>query len=337
MKARLHIVWAVFPWLIIAYLLRDVGSLSDRFAAASLPVLVLAGVLLFSASSLGAALWIGMVFHRTKSGTHLSKAALLRAFARGWIARYLPGSLWSQGLRLAQVDATVPKELIAATLLDEFAMVVVTASFLGATLLAASSTPPPVAIALTLVLLGTGLTTIARTGDVFSFVMRMLGPRLPARWRKRAYDAGTAKLGLRLGPAAVFSAGYLAINAAGSVAFVAIVASLTPVNADSYAPLAGSFSLAFVLGVLVVVVPGGLGVREAAVAAIASPVVAPEVSAAAALTFRLLLICADALLVGLVELHGHFSRVPSSGPTQGPPDAAALPLAQGTDQRSVLD
>src|SRR3989304_7170673 len=115
-----RVVLMVAPGAFIAYLFRDVDAALAPFSHAS-PVPILFGALLTMASTAGfAILWVGLLLHLNRGQLALNVPHLLRAYARSWLARYVPGQVWALGARGIHTDARVtPWPAVARRLVYE--------------------------------------------------------------------------------------------------------------------------------------------------------------------------------------------------------------------------
>lgn len=92
---------------------------------------------------------------------------------------------------------------------------------------------------------------------------------------------------------------YFVPRIAIGVGFVCIAASLVPVTATDYMPLAAIYILAGAVGLLAVFVPSGLGVREAVIVLLASAYMTPAEAVVIAVAARFYATIADLLLAGV--------------------------------------
>lgn len=180
-------------------------------------------------------------------------------YGRGVLLKYLPGSVFQYLSR--QIDgsgAGLPQRQLAGASLKE--MVLHLAASLSVALCCAAASAQPVLAAL----LGGGLGSLAIVG------------RSPLQ---RAY-------------------GYQFIAFAGFAAAAAIVGAVLLPSGAGIALFAALFLLAWLAGFVVPVAPGGIGVREAALLALAGPSIAAAPLLAAVLALRVSSIVGD-LLFGL--------------------------------------
>ena len=96
-----------------------------------------------------------------------------------------------------------------------------------------------------------------------------------------------------------FSAIYCIPRLFNGLGFVAIAASITSIEANSIAPLAASYVLAGIIGVYAILVPSGLGVREAMIVLFSAGVIGTEEAIILAIVARFYATAADGL-IGLI-------------------------------------
>lgn len=86
---------------------------------------------------------------------------------------------------------------------------------------------------------------------------------------------------------------YLIPRILNGIGFVIIAAAILPVTPDMYVPLASTFILAGVIGMLAILVPSGIGVREGIIVLLASSYFSPEQAIVLALIARFFSTIAD--------------------------------------------
>lgn len=304
------------PWAFIAYLFRDIDAALDAFSDASIAPLVGALLLMLVVLVAMALLWVRLVAHLNREVAEPETPHLLRAFARSWLARYLPGKVWVYGARVIHTDASVtPRRIVASSLVDEFVLIVGTATALGLGLWTWSLAGPVAGLPVLLVGLAGVVAAVSRLDQLSHLALRFLGRTLPLRWKRAGEELQRAgdDPGLGLRATALFTGSYLLNNFTGGLAFVLVVASLGDIRWDDVPLLIGAYSLAAVVGIAAIFAPAGLGVREAVLAGFITSVVASPVAASVVVLVRVLTIIADILFVGLVEATSAFSRRTATG------------------------
>jgi hypothetical protein len=304
------------PWAFIAYLFRDVGATLDSFRDASVGPIVGALLLILLVLTTLALLWVRLVTHLNREPALSEVPRLLRTFARSWLARYLPGKVWIYGARVIHTDASVsPARIVASSVVDEFALIVGTATVLGLASWTWFLAGPVVGLLVLLTGLAAVVVAVSRLDQLSRLAVRFLGRRLPRRWESVSQELQRAGEDPRLGvrATALFTGSYLLNNFAGGLAFVLVVVSLSDIGWGDVPLLVGAYSLASVVGIAALFAPAGLGVREAVLAGFITPVVASPVAASVVVLVRVLAIIADVLFVGVIEATSVFSRRTAMG------------------------
>lgn len=318
-----RLVLLLAPWAFIAYLFRDVDAALTAFRSASVAPMV-GGLLLTLGALVGTALlWVRLVAHLNRDLATPNAAHLLRSFARSWLARYLPGKVWSYGARMVHTDASVtPRRILASSLVYELALIVGSATALGLGLWTWALAGPVVGLSVLLAGLVAVVAVASRVDEVTQLALRFLGGRMPRRWRSAGEELQRAAddPGLGLRALVLFTAGYLLANALLAAAFVLVVWSMSDIGWGDVPLLAGGYSLATVIGFVAVFAPAGLGVREGVLVGFLTSVVTSPVAASVAVLTRVLTILADILFVGLLEGSPIFSRLRAKKPRPEPQD-----------------
>jgi len=247
---------------------REVAAHAWRFA----PVPLLASLLLHVAVLLiGVALWRELLRLRSLD-RDVAYSVLLRAWAWSSAARYVPGAVWqflAAGLWARPAGLSLPRvagSLIVHTALSLFGACVV--AVLGA----------PVAWA-------------------------------PWRWAAAAAAGGVAAGALfwarRCWPRmALLLLGHVGSWVLYGLAFALLVQAALGAPTTRWPALAAAHALSFGAGLLAVLVPGGLGVREAALWALLATWWPPGVSAAFALVARLWSLIAELAVLAVAVVVG---------------------------------
>lgn len=224
-------------------------------------------------------------------GSALPIRAAVRVFFLGQLGKYLPGSVWwLVGQVELAFDEGVPRRRTAAA-----GALAVLLSLIAALLLAAAVVPLlafdaaaaywPALVAAPLLLLGLQPRLI---NAVLTWALKRAGRELEHRISGRGLLAA-------LGYA---SAAWVAFGLQVAVLAADVGAS----GARAVALSIGGFALAWSMGFLAVVVPAGIGVREAALVAVLAPVLAGGPALVVALLSRVLMSGADLAGAGLALL-----------------------------------
>ena len=311
------------PWVFIGYLFRDVDAVVDTFEGASVAPMV-GGLLLTLLGLVGLALlWTRLVGHLCRDVAVPDTPHLLRSFARSWLARYLPGKVWSYGARVVHTDASVtPRRIVASSLVDEFTLIVGSATALGLGLWTWAAAGAVIGVPVLITAITALVVAVSRLDQLTALALRFLARAMPQRWRSAAEEMQRAAddPGLGLKASVLFTAGYLMTNILLGSAFVLIVLSLSDVGWADVPLLIGGYNLAGVLGIVAFFAPAGLGVKEGVLVGFLTSVVASPVAATLVVSVRLVTIVADVALLGLVEGVSLFTRTTNR---EALPDTAA--------------
>ncbi len=330
----LRFFFLLAPWVFIAYLFRDVDAVRDAFEDASLAPMA-GGLLLTVAGLLGIALlWTRLVAHLSRDVAVPDAPHLMRAFARSWLARYIPGKVWSYGARVAHTDTEVtPRRIVASSLVDEFALIMGTATVLGVGLWAWAAAGAIVGVPVLIAGITAAVVAISRLDQLVALTFRYLARTLPERWRTAAEEMRRAEddPGLGLKALALFTSGYLLTDFVLSLGFVLIVLSVSDIGANDFLLLVAGYNLAGVLGIVAFFAPAGLGVREGILAGFLTPVVGAPVAVSLAILTRLLSVLADVMLWSGIEGAALLSRSLSRPGRAGQEEQIGVP---GSDRQA---
>ena len=244
-------------------------------------------LLVLSTAALSAVLFWGVVVWRMV--IHCFGIVVpLRGLARAWflanLSRYIPGVVW-QFVSLAQLGGGLG--------LPATASVLTLLTFVGFSLLAAT-------------LLGVWLLPVEYAGPLGGVVVgaRWLSPAALLLVHPRVIGAAL-RLASRLTrrPALVWSVGWwkgvelLAVSAFSwvlyGIAFHLFLMSFLDIGVNEVGTVIAINALAFVVGYLVIVAPGGLGFKEAAITLLLAGMVPSAVAASMAVASRLWTIAAE--------------------------------------------
>jgi len=299
----LRVLLLVAPWAFIAYLFRDVDAAVNAFRDASPAPMIAALLLMMLVLVVMAWLWTRLISHFSRELGAADRVLLLKAFARSWLARYLPGKLWAYGARVIHTESSgVPTRLVASGLVAETALVVGTTTALGLGLWLWSIAGPAAGLTVLAIAWLALVLAVSRLGWLTALALRLLSNILSRRWEDTARRLQEDDPSLNLGASAAFAGGYLLNNLIGAVAFVFVVLSLGDLDWGDLPLVMGGYSLAAVIGIVAIFAPAGLGVREAVLAGFLTPVVASPVAVSIAFLIRALTVLADVLFLGSVEI-----------------------------------
>ncbi len=165
-----------------------------------------------------ALLWVRLVAHLNREVAEPETLHLLRAFARSWLARYLPGKVWVYGARVIHTDASVtPRRIVASSLVDEIALALGTATALGLGLWTWAVAGAMVGVPVLLAGLAAVAVAVSRLHQLKQLMLRLLGKVTPQRWKsaREGLERAADDPGLGLMASVLFIAGYSLANLAG--------------------------------------------------------------------------------------------------------------------------
>jgi hypothetical protein len=220
---------------------------------------------------------------------------LYAAYSRSWLARYIPGRVWTYGGRaLLAAQSGVPLAPVARSMVHEILFSYGMLTVLGAGLLVWAEAGVVAGVA-TLTAgtaaLGAGLHLLGRMGGA-----SWLGRLLPARLRSLG-DDGPDRPHPLVWPIAAYG-GHGGLNL---VFFVLVALSFVPLAPSEILLVAGAWGLAMTLGWLAFLAPGGLGARDGVALLFLAPLVDAPTAALIVAAARLLGVVLDFVFVGLVE------------------------------------
>jgi dolichol-phosphate mannosyltransferase len=239
----------------------------------------------------------------------------LRMWARSWLLRYEPSGAVGFAYRVGareRVGASTP-QVLTATAYEQLAAV------------AGGALAAPIGFAVAGLAVPLPAVLAAPLAVIVLVALRpaWLGGWLQRRLLARGVEASAPLRGREV-------AALVALHALGWIATAGALALLMPGHG---AALLGAVALAWLAGVLVPIAPGGLGVRDAALALGAAPVLGAGGAAAFAITLRVVGFAGELLAAAFAELAalGARRREPSPAPAPPAPSASA-PL----DRRGVI-
>ncbi len=286
----------------------------------SIDPLALGGAVgLLAVAPLAQALTLRLALRR--SGADPAAVGLLRVWARSFLLRYEPSGAVGFVYRVRErerLGATRP-QVLTATGYEQLAAMTAGALVALAALVLAGDTPPALACGLAA---GFGALALALRPA-------FLGDRLARRLARRGIAVARPLPGRTLAAMVAVNVGGWAATGLG--ALVLAGALLGSSRAPGGLTLLGTFALAWVVGVLVPLLPGGLGPRDAALAVGLAPAIGPGRAAVLALGLRVVSLAGEILAAGLAEsaalILARRGRTPRTAAAAGPPAAAAAARA----------
>ena len=228
-------------------------------------------------------------------GARMRGLAALRVFFLSNLARYVPGGIW-QFAGLAAMSANEGVSPLAAT-----AAVLFQQATLLATGIALALAVSPIALEAYLSRWGIAVPSLAvrltLAGAIVVAMIGLLPPMLPPLRRLLARKLRDSRAVPDAGPSHV--AGYLAATVAGwigyGVSFALFARSVLGETPLAPVTAAAIYVAAYVAGILVIVLPGGIGVREGVLVTALTPVIGVDRAIFLAITSRLWLVALEIL------------------------------------------
>jgi glycosyltransferase 2 family protein len=234
----------------------------------------------------------------------LPRLGLYTAYSRSWLARYLPGHIWSLGGRALLVNRLgVPVDLVARSMVIEVVFTYVLVAIIGGALLL--SVNSHILSGGALLVLGFGAFTAS-----ISQLPKILTTRLPATQNSPVWT----KLRQRAGKLIIGGSGFtLSHTVWGTLVYgfyagmqlgciVLIAASFADLNLSQAAAIAGAWGVSLALGWVSFLAPVGLGVRDGLAFALFTATLDAPTASLIVTTSRAVMLGADLVFVGAVEL-----------------------------------
>lgn len=277
------------------------GDLQDEDIHVQPLLLVFSGALLASDIFFRSLIWSDLLAHF--EGPERRRASLLvKIFLYSWIGRYVPGKIaYVLGRFVLGRTAGISSPALVGSLAYENVLLLLATLGLASLLLV-----PSLAIESESVLAYLILPVLAIGGvvalqppvlrRVLQFVLRLLGREPPeADWLLPSRRMARV---LAL---------YVAVSCLSGVGFYLMIVSITPYS-PRYLPLAmGAFTLSGVVGMIVVIMPAGIGVREGVIVGLLQFTMPVELAVLVSLVARVWSTVVDLLLVGGCLGYDHIS------------------------------
>ncbi len=255
---------------------------------------IVATVLFAAAVPVSGLLWGGMV--RSLSSVAVGRLEAIAVHCLSWLLKYVPGQvgslvnkvLWGQrrGISRTLVGITFVYENVFLVLAATVPSVIILFFALGPDLFGDNLGT----VALPLVAL---IPLIAISNRwVFRTLLNPVFKRVAKQAVPKEYFLSTPRTLLNQ----LLFVVPRVMNGAG---FVVIAVSLTGAGPDTWAPLAAAYMLAGAAGILAILVPSGIGVREAVIVLFAAPYLGVPQAIIAALLSRLLSTIGDGIVAAI--------------------------------------
>lgn len=208
---------------------------------------------------------------------------------RSFAARYVPSGALTVAVRVLERErlGATKAQILSATAYEQLVAVAGAAAVSLTAFVLAGRKPPLVAV---VVLVGVlAITVPAQPVARWWGRRRQTGERLP--------ESVLVRSAVLVAAAILCSCSWLVAGAAAWTFVAAVTAGPTP----SFTYLLGAYTFAWLVGFVVPLAPSGLGVREATLIALLSPVVGAAAATALSLGLRLANVAGDFLAIGAVE------------------------------------
>jgi hypothetical protein len=233
-----------------------------------------------------------------------ARPSLYTAYSRSWLARYIPGRIWSLGGRALMANRIgVPVEAVARSMVFEVLFTYALVTIVGGALL----------LAVRFHVLGGGVLLVAGFAAFTASVpisQKILNSSLSSsqgdsfwsRLRQRAYNLliGDSSFSLPNTVWGVFVYGFYSCMQLGFI--VLITASFADLNMQQAAIIAGAWGVSLTLGWVSFLAPAGLGVRDGLAFVLFAQVLDAPTASLVVTTSRVVMLAADLVFVGAVEL-----------------------------------
>lgn len=333
MSRSRHLAYTIARWLFfllsLAYLARfayisfDIRQLSEWLSTDMLWRLLVAAVL-FASTSLFSVLGWHVLLQRLAHPRRLGHVAA--AFCVTQIAKYLPGNVGHHVGRvaIARNQMHIPASVSLQSILQESALACLAAFLVSASSILALPAGSFPALQRELIPgrhvgLLDGLLIILLVGILSLAIVNACKTRW-AEGRSRIVNwlFGVAPSWRALGQALP---AYVAIYVVNGFALWIIASGLMPVDSGDVLVLAGAYSLSWAVGFLLPGAPGGLGVREAALALLLTGSFPPDQIFALSILSRISTVAADMLIFafGLTMSRRYRGSPPSTLATEDSP------------------
>lgn len=288
-QGALVVLVGVFVWQALEGHWQEFRTLDLAFRPRIGPILAAVGAVLGTYGLLIGA-WRGVLLGW---GQHLGYRPAARIWCLSNLGRYLPGKVWSiAGLAVLAQRAGVAGWAAVGSAVVLQALAVATGAVVVALMLPGMLAPLQVGIA---VVLGAGTVAALSSERVAARLVRRVAPSLDVR----ALPWQTA-----LGATAITLLSWVAYGTGFWLLARGLVASPLPLGAAW-----GIFAAGYIVGLLALIAPGGVGVREAMLVGLLVPVVGSGDAVILTVGSRLLLTVTEAgAALGALVLDRGFSR-----------------------------
>lgn len=230
-------------------------------------------------------------------GVRIPYGTALQFWSISNLGRYVPGKVWQiTGVALVASDLGVPPGLAVTIACLSFGFMVATGAWLGFALLPGLFTSDSLRLGVVAASALAVLVPVIRPG-IFPAALRRLPGRLRVTDVRAPSRAGVARM----------AAQFAAVWVAHGICFWVFCAAFVPLAWRTVLPVTGAYCLAYVSGLVALIAPGGIGVREEILGATLAPLMPGQPVHVVAVAARLWTMAAE-LCVLVVALTLRFRR-----------------------------
>jgi glycosyltransferase 2 family protein len=232
------------------------------------------------------------------------RSSLYTAYSRSWLARYIPGHIWSLGGRVFMANKLgVPVDVVTRSMLIEVIFTYVLVAIIGGALLLAVNFHILGGGALLVVGFVAFTASVPKSQKILNTSLSSAhsnSVRSKIRQRARKLITGDSCFTLPNTLWGVLVYGFYSCLQLGFI--VLIAASFADLNLPQAAIIAGAWGVSLTLGWISFLAPVGLGVRDGLAFALFAPVLDAPTASLIVTTSRLIMLGVDLVFVGAVEL-----------------------------------
>ncbi|MCL2594618.1 MAG: hypothetical protein FWD83_03745 [Promicromonosporaceae bacterium] len=281
-------VVGVVGWLFTRTLLDNRSDLAD--VSLRVDGWIVGAVVLFAlAVTISGQLWGRMTSEL--SGEHVPAIEGVRVHCASWLLKYIPGQVGAVANKIAWAQGYgVPKLLVTLTFIYENLFLLIGSLVPPSLVLLAAGAFDLGGNQTLLLALASLIPLVALTNrHLFRWITNLLARRVLKREVPPEYF-------LRSGQALRYQLLYLIPRVVNGAGFVFIAVSMTAAPAATWLPLASAYIIAGAVGILAVLVPSGIGVREYVIVLLVAPHLSVEEAIVLSLAARLYATIADGIV-----------------------------------------
>jgi hypothetical protein len=247
---------------------------------------------------------LGMLWPPEGNAEKPPRPSLYTAYSRSWLARYIPGHLWSLGGRALMANRLgVPVDVVVRSMIFEVIFTYALVTIIGGALLLATSLHILSGGALLVIGLMAFTTSVSQSQKILN--TSLSSTRSNPLWAKIRQCARKLLISgscftLTNTVWGVFVYGFYSCMQLGFV--VLIATSFADLNLSQAATVAGAWGVSLTLGWISLLAPVGLGVRDGLAFALFTQVLDAPTASLIVATSRVIMIGVDLVFFGAVEL-----------------------------------